>query len=143
MRKVLVSAVVGGALALSPLAASADPTPTPTPSPTSTLTPAEQYRVDQLKYRADLKSRELHVRAITIAFNEAVAKANREYKSAIAATKSADVKYQAKVALKAAIQLAADNYDAALLEIGPAPVAPTPPSKEPRVFAPKPSKKKN
>ena len=140
MRKGVLLATAA-ALTLAALPAYADPTPSP--SPTSTLSPIEQYKFDLTKFQESVKSREAAVRAINRTFAQAVEKANKEYRTSIQNLKSADQKYQAKVALKVAIQSAADAYDQAIAALGPAPTPPAKPMAANRLAPNKENKRKN
>lgn len=129
------------ALTLTALPASADPTPTPTP--TSTLAPMDQYKADMAKFQELVKQREIAVRAIHTTFAVAVEKANKDYRIAMQSAKGADLKYQAKVALKVAIQAAADAYDQSIAALGPAPTPPVKPMAANRIAPNKDNKRRN
>ena len=130
MKKVM-AALIGATLACAAApAVHADPTP----APTSTLSPQEQFKVDMAKYQQQMKD-------ISQTFALAVDKAKRDYQSASSSTKSPDVRYQAKIAYKAAVQSAADSYDAAIAALGPAPTPPAKPFKSMRTPMMQPNKK--
>lgn len=130
---VLISALVISTPSTSSFAADVIPAPT--------LSPAQQYELDLIKFKIeyriyqdarDLREREL--RAIAIAFNQALRQANEDSKNAGRGASS-------KAAFAAARALAATNRDKAVAELPPLMSPPQPPVK-PYGFSAKGSKPK-
>jgi hypothetical protein len=118
----------------------ADATPSPTPSPTSTpLTALEQYKLDMELYKVQVSEREQERKEITKEFMAQVAAANSFAKSAMRTAKTADSKSAILAQQKTAVALAAAVRDAAISDLGPAPLEPVKPSK-PELFKTEPLK---
>ena len=123
MRKLVALLLIGASSFFSISVALADPTPAPT------LSAAEQYKLDFAAYQEAMRAREAQVRSIFTDFNNSVNKAKADYQAALAAAKSADLKYQAKIAYKNAVQSAVNTYDSAIAALGAPPVPPQKPMK--------------
>lgn len=131
-RRVYIALVLSALLAQASPAIADTATPTPSPSPTSTLSPQEQFKVSLAAYQLEIKTYNQQLKSLSVTFNQAVVKANKDYKIALQTLKSADAKYQAQITYKNALQAAAVAFDAAKVALGPAPVMPTPPAKAPK-----------
>lgn len=115
----------------------ADATPSPTPSPSSTpLTAFEQYKLDVELYKTLVSAREQVRKDITKEFMAQVAAANSIAKTAMRTAKTADSKSAILAKQKTAVALAAASRDAAISNMGPAPVEPVKPSKPERSKSP-------
>jgi hypothetical protein len=110
-------------------------------TPAPTLSPAQQYELDLIKYRIeyriyqdarDLRAKEL--RAIAIAFNQALRQATEDARNAGRGASS-------KAIFAAARALAAANRDKAIAELPPLMSPPQPPFK-PKGFVSKGNKSK-
>jgi hypothetical protein len=143
MRKVgLVVALLS--LSLVTVPATADMKPSP--APTSTFSPMVQYQLDLEQFKIEMKEyqearvlREQDLRLILAEFNKALRKASEDSRIA---GKSAG----SKATLASARAAAANTRDEAVAQLGPEPVAPTPPAKpmkSVKVYSPsqKPGKK--
>lgn len=135
MRKLVANLLIGVSSIFAISFAAADPTPVPT------LSAAEQYKVDFAAYQEAMRARETQVRAIFNTFNISVNKAKADYQGALAAAKSADLKYQAKIAYKNAVQSAVNTYDSAIAALGAPPVPPQKPMKMAKPQQMQPTKK--
>ncbi len=107
-----------------------DSTPSPSPSPTSTpLTLLEQYKLDLELYKTQLSTRKAVRDEITKEFMAKVEAANSFAETAMRKAKTADSKSTILAQRKTAVALAAAARDAAISNMGPAPVEPVKPSK--------------
>lgn len=100
-----------------------------TASPAPSLSPAQQYELDLIKYKIELRIyqdarvlRDRELRAIAITFIQALRKANEDARDAGRGATS-------KAALAAARALAAANRDKAVAELEPLMSTPEPPVK--------------
>ena len=134
-------AVLTLAIFAAPTAMAADPTPTP--SPTITRTPQEQFKFDKENYLAAVKARDIAMRAINQTFKVAIDKATHDYRASMAVAKTSDQKFQASTARTNAITAAISIRDAAIVALGPEPIAPVEPMKMPRMKLPKDGGKKS
>jgi hypothetical protein len=110
-------------------------------TPAPTLSPAQQYELDLIKYKIEYRIyedardlREKELRAIAIAFNQALRQANEDARNAGRGAAS-------KAAFAAARALAAANRDKAIAELPPLMNPPQPPIK-PKGFVSKGNKSK-
>jgi len=110
-------------------------------TPAPTLSPAQQYELDLIKYKIEYRIyedardlREKELRAIAIAFNQALRQANEDARNAGRGAAS-------KAAFAAARALAAANRDKAIAELPPLMTPPQPPIK-PKGFVSKGNKSK-
>lgn len=118
----------------------ADTTPSPSPSPSSTpLTALEQYKLELEIFKDQVSEREQERKDITKEFVAQVAAANSIAKTAMRTAKTADSKSAILAQQKTAIALAAAARDAAISDMGPAPIEPVKPSK-PELFKVEPLK---
>ena len=110
--------------------ADSTPSPSPSPSPSSTpLTAFEQYKLDVEIYKDQMSERDQERKDITKEFMSKVAAANSFAKTAMRTAKTADAKSAILAQQKTAVALAAAARDAAISEMGPAPLEPVRPSK--------------
>jgi hypothetical protein len=108
----------------------ADATPSPSPSPTSTpLKPLEQYKLDVELYKMQVSEREQVRKDITKEFMAKVRAANSFADAAMRKAKTDDAKSAILAQQKTAVSLAAAARDAAISNMGPAPIEPVRPSK--------------
>ena len=116
------------------------PSPSPSPSPSSTpLTALEQYRLDLEIFKDQMSEREQERKDITKEFVAQVSAANSFAKTAMRTAKTADSKAAILAQQKSAVALAAAKRDAAISDMGPAPLEPVKPSK-PELFKAEPIK---
>ena len=122
---------------VSPSLASADNKNSNSPSQAEAIkdfkSAIEKFKQDQIKFLEDLKDYDAARRAINRAFKESVDKALSDAKSLSAPGQTQLQKRQSAVAKQSAVISATAIRDAAIEALGPAPVAPTPPSKAPRM----------
>ena len=110
--------------------ADSTPSPSPSPSPSSTpLTAFEQYKLDVEIYKDQMSEREQERKEITKEFMSKVAAANSFAKTAMRTAKTADSKSAILAQQKTAVALAAAARDAAISDLGPAPLEPVKPIK--------------
>ena len=110
--------------------ADSTPSPSPSPSPSSTpLTAFEQYKLDVEIYKDQMSEREQERKEITKEFMSKVAAANSFAKTAMRTAKTADAKSAILAQQKTAVALAAAARDAAISDLGPAPLEPVKPIK--------------
>ena len=103
---------------------------TPSPSPTSTpLTLLEQYKLDLELYKIQVSARKAVREEITKDFMAKVEAANSFAETAMRKAKTADSKSTILAQRKTAVAVAAAARDAAISNMGPAPVEPVRPSK--------------
>ena len=93
----------------------------------------EKFKQDQRTFLESLKGYDAARRAINRAFKESVDKALSDAKSLSAPGQTQLQKRQSAVAKQSAVIAATAIRDAAIEALGPAPVAPTPPAKTPRM----------
>jgi hypothetical protein len=93
----------------------------------------EKFKQDQRTFLESLKDYDAARRAINRAFKESVDKALSDAKSLNAPGQTQLQKRQSAVAKQSAVIAATAIRDAAIEALGPAPVAPTPPAKTPRM----------
>jgi hypothetical protein len=106
------------------------PSPSPSPSPSSTpLTALEQYKLELEIFKDLVSEREQERKNITKEFMAQVAAANSFAKTAMRTAKTADSKAAILAQQKSAVALAAAERDAAISDLGPAPVEPVKPIK--------------
>jgi hypothetical protein len=112
---------------------------TPSPNSTSAVdsanafkTAMDKFRQDQKNFADALKNYEAARRSINKAFKESVDKALAEAKSVAAPGQTQLQKRMSAAAKQSAVIAATAIRDAAIEALGPAPVPPTPPAKEPR-----------
>ena len=133
-RKSLGRAVIVATLlatsALNPITAMAEPTPAPTSDPARN--PMEQFRIDRDNYNNAMMMRALNIRNINIAFKSACDKAAIDFKSAMSTAKTPDQKNLAAQARKNAISAAIIARDSAIAALGPEPLPPIEPMKQPK-----------
>lgn len=122
---------------VSPSLASADNKNSNSPSQAEAIkdfkSAIEKFKQDQIKFLEDLKDYDAARRAINRAFKESVDKALSDAKSLSAPGQTQLQKRQSAVAKQSAVIAATAIRDAAIEALGPAPVAPTPPAKTPRM----------
>ena len=140
MNQTRTSAVAALVIALSlfsPQLANADNRTSRTPSPSDVNTDfksaVEKFKQDQKTFIEAVKAYDAARRAINKAFKESVDKALSDAKSLSAPGQTQLQKRQSAVAKQSAVIAATAIRDAAIEALGPAPVAPTPPSKAPRM----------
>jgi hypothetical protein len=140
VNKSRTAAVVALVIALSlfsPQFASADNRGSRTPSPSDVNTDfksaVEKFKQDQKTFIEAVKAYDAARRAINKAFKESVDKALSDAKSLSAPGQTQLQKRQSAVAKQSAVIAATAIRDAAIEALGPAPVAPTPPAKAPRM----------
>lgn len=140
MNQTRTSAVAALVIALSlfsPQLASADNRASRTPSPSDVNTDfksaVEKFKQDQKTFIEAVKDYDAARRAINKAFKESVDKALSDAKSLSAPGQTQLQKRQSAVAKQSAVIAATAIRDAAIEALGPAPVAPTPPAKAPRM----------
>lgn len=140
MNKTRTSAVSALVITFSLLASplvSADNRGSSSPSPTDVngnfKSAVEKFKQDQKTYFEALKVYEAARRAINKTFKESVDKALSDAKSLSTAGQTQLQKRQSAVAKQSAVIAATAIRDAAIEALGPAPVAPTPPAKAPRL----------
>jgi len=136
-RTVAVSTFVLFLLVLTPSLASADNKNSNSPSPTEVSkdfkSAIEKFKQDQKTFLESLKDYDAARRAINRAFKASVDKALSDAKSLSAPGQTQLQKRQSAVAKQSAVIAATAIRDAAIEALGPAPVAPTPPAKTPRM----------
>lgn len=136
-RTVAVSTIVLLLSVLTPSLASADNKNSNSPKPTEVSkdfkSAMEKFKEDQKTFLEALKDYEAARRAINRAFKESVDKALSDAKSLSAPGQTQLQKRQSAVAKQSAVIAATAIRDAAIEALGPAPVAPTPPAKTPRM----------
>ena len=93
----------------------------------------EKFKQDQKTFLEAVKAYDAARRAINKAFKESVDKALSDAKSLSAPGQTQLQKRQSAVAKQSAVISATAIRDAAIEALGPAPVAPTPPAKAPRM----------
>lgn len=93
----------------------------------------EKFKQDQKTFLEAVKEYDAARRAINKAFKESVDKALSDAKSLSAPGQTQLQKRQSAVAKQSAVISATAIRDAAIEALGPAPVAPTPPAKAPRM----------
>jgi hypothetical protein len=120
-----------------PQSVSADNRGTRTPSPSDINTDfksaIEKFKQDQKNFIEAMKVYDAARRAINKTFKESVDKALSNAKSLSAPGQTQLQKRQNAVAKQSAVIAATAIRDAAIEALGPAPVAPTPPAKSPRM----------
>ena len=110
--------------------ADTSPSPSPSPSPSSTpLTALEQYKLELEIFKDLMSERDQTRKEITKEFMAQVSAANSFAKSAMRTAKTADSKSAILTQQKTAVALAAAARDAAISDLGPAPVEPVKPIK--------------
>jgi hypothetical protein len=136
-RTVALSTFVLFLLVLTPSLASADNKNSNSPSPTEVSkdfkSAMEKFKQDQRTFLESLKDYDAARRAINRAFKESVDKALSDAKSLSAPGQTQLQKRQSAVAKQSAVIAATAIRDAAIEALGPAPIAPTPPAKTPRM----------
>ncbi len=111
-------------------ASNADSTPSPSPSPSSTpLTAIEQYKLDVEIYRTQVAARKLEREEIAKDFMAKVEAANSFADKALLKAKTKSEIRSINAQQKTAIALAIAIKEAALSEMGPAPLEPVKPVK--------------
>jgi len=132
-----VAALVIALSLFSPQLANADNRGSRTPSPSDVNTDfksaVEKFKQDQKTFIEAVKAYDAARRAINKAFKESVDKALSDAKSLSAPGQTQLQKRQSAVAKQSAVIAATAIRDAAIEALGPAPVAPTPPAKAPRM----------
>jgi hypothetical protein len=132
-----VAALVIALSLFSPQLASADNRGSRTPAPSDVnadfKSAVEKFKQDQKTFIEAVKAYDAARRAINKAFKESVDKALSDAKSLSAPGQTQLQKRQSAVAKQSAVIAATAIRDAAIEALGPAPVAPTPPSKAPRM----------
>ena len=103
-----------------------------TPSPNASMDAREIYKLALDKYKNDIKNYEDKRREINRNFKDAIDEALSDAKSAAFGVKSQFQKRQTMSARQNAVITAIAIRDAAIEELGPPPVAPTPPAKSPK-----------
>jgi hypothetical protein len=127
------AALVATLMAIStvtPLAAMAEPTPAPTSEPARN--PMEQFRIDRENYNKAMAARALNIRNINFAFKNACDKAALDFKNTMATARTPDQKNIAAQARKNAISAAIVARDNAIAALGPEPLPPIEPAKQPK-----------
>ena len=114
---------------ISPNIAQAEPTPRAIPAPDSTRSPAEQYKFDRDQYLLAVKIRSQQIKEINNTFKSACDKATQDYKFAMSSARTPDQKNLASSNRKYAISAAIVARDAAIVALGPEPIAPMEPIK--------------
>ena len=125
----VLAVVVAAVLAAAPAAAADKPKPKPTDAKrmmVSKPTGAASMDMQQRAYLDAMKARKDAIKVINQTFGAAVKQAQRVYKDARAAAKSADAKNQAEAARKASIAAASRVRQNAINALGPAPKKPDP-----------------
>lgn len=120
-----------------PLAYADQKTPSPNSSPTADSASAfkaamDKYRQDQKNFLDALKIYEAARRSINKTFKESVEKALAEAKTVASPGQTQLQKRMSAAAKQSAVIAATAIRDAAIEALGPAPIPPTPPAKEPR-----------
>jgi len=136
-RTAAVSALVIAASFLALPLAGADNRNSNSPSPTEVSkdfkSAMEKFKEDQKTFFEAVKVYDAARRSINKAFKESVDKALSDAKSLSAPGQTQLQKRQSAVAKQSAVITATAIRDAAIEALGPAPVAPTPPAKAPRM----------
>ena len=136
-RTAAVSALVIAASFLALPLAGADNRNSNSPSPTEVSkdfkSAMEKFKEDQKTFFEAVKAYDAARRSINKAFKESVDKALSDAKSLSAPGQTQLQKRQRAVAKQSAVIAATATRDAAIEALGPAPVAPTPPAKAPRM----------
>lgn len=136
-RTAAVSALVIAASFLALPLAGADNRNSNSPSPTEVSkdfkSAMEKFKEDQKTFFEAVKAYDAARRSINKAFKESVDKALSDAKSLSAPGQTQLQKRQSAVAKQSAVITATAIRDAAIEALGPAPVAPTPPAKAPRM----------
>ena len=105
---------------------------TKSPPPNASVDVREMYKSALEKYKNDFKTYEDKRREINRNFKDAIDEALSDAKSAAFGVKSQFQKRQTMSARQNAVITAIAIRDAAIEELGPPPVAPTPPAKSPK-----------
>ena len=136
-RTVVLSTFVLFFSVLTPSLANADNKNSNSPKPTEVSkdfkSAMEKFKLDQKTFLEALKDYDAARRAINRAFKESVDKALSDAKSLSAPGQTQLQKRQSAVAKQSDVIAAIAIRDAAIEALGPAPVAPTPPAKTPRM----------
>ena len=136
-RTAAVSALIIAASFLALPLAGADNRNSNSPSPTEVSkdfkSAMEKFKEDQKTFSEAVKAYDAARRSINKAFKESVDKALSDAKSLSAPGQTQLQKRQSAVAKQSAVITATAIRDAAIEALGPAPVAPTPPAKAPRM----------
>jgi cell shape-determining protein MreC len=135
--KVVSALVVISSLAIPTFAMADQKVPSPTTSTPVDANNAfkaamEKFRLDQKNFLDALKNYDAARRTINKAFKESVDKALSEAKSLAAPGQTQLQKRMSAAAKQSAVIAATAIRDAAIEALGPAPIPPTPPAKEPR-----------
>ena len=136
-RTAAVSALVIAFSLFAPPLVSADNRGSNSTSPTDVngnfKSALEKFKQDQKTFIEEIKVYDAARRAINKAFKESVDKALSDAKSLSSPGQTQLQKRQSAVAKQSAVIAATAIRDAAIEALGPAPVAPTPPAKAPRM----------
>jgi hypothetical protein len=136
-RTVVLSTFVLFFSVLTPSLANGDTKNSNSPSPTEVSkdfkSAMQKYKQDQKTFLEDLKVYDAARRDINRAFKESVDKALSDARSLSASRQTQLQKRQNAVTKQSAVIAATAIRDAAIEALGPAPVAPTPPAKTPRM----------